>query len=519
MPPNTADTKALQILLTTTLTQLASSAVFLSPSSQTTTALTTSPIANPPNPLHVLRDAALLVKAHTTKLSLLAITAPFTPSAISKVLRQLAAESLPAMLSAVHICRQEHAVWGTMMATEAQSRVRRVYKEMETLLQEILALSQGQGHSSKTRNSLSSTAVVWETCDALVALSMLGISGLAVQKAEQYRDTVQDAIEELREWAAGEDQETEGHDALLDDNDEGVEGDRDSLMEEIFHAANSLPADRVELKELVEEAGRRLKRVVLLYTAVVKRRLKTFEEGDATVGRLDEAVEGLRRIPHLVDELAACFYDLDEEKARAALDKSVKEAVAVATVMREDWSGGSDEFSAWSMKWKDANQLPDPRPRPHILIPKAPIDEPTPHSANAANPARPSTAPQPYTVFNPAPDEAVCCTAVAVILPLSLELILAPVALAADPVALPAAVDSVAVAVEDPAPALPTLAQAPNPTAAAVYVLPAALNALEHTWFESWITASKSVLVQVEWQRQGMAAAWIAVWPVVHWQR
>ncbi|KAK1021202.1 hypothetical protein LTS16_026672 [Friedmanniomyces endolithicus] len=502
MPPNTADTKALQILITTTLTQLASSAVFLSPSSQSTTALTTTPVANPPNPLHVLRDAALLVKAHTTKLSLLAITAPFTPSAISKVLRQLAAESLPAMLSAVHICRQEHAVWGTMMATEAQSRVRRVYKEMETLLQEILALSQGQGHSSKTRNSLSSTAVVWETCDALVALSMLGISGLAVQKAEQYRDTVQDAIEELREWAAGEDQETEGHDALLDDNDEGVEGDRDSLMEEIFHAANSLPADRVELEELVEEAGRRLKRVVLLYTAVVKRRLKTFEEGDATVGRLDEAVEGLRRIPHLVDELAACFYDLDEEKARAALDKSVREALAVATVMREDWSGGSDEFTAWSMKWKDArrqiprrtvpkgipnlqNQLPDLRPRPHILIPKAPFNEPTPQSANAANPAKPSTAPQPYTFCNPAPEDAVCCTGVAVVLPAPLELTLAPVALAADPVALPAAVDSVAVAVEDPVPALPTLAQAPNPTAAAVYVLPAALSALEHTEFES----------------------------------
>ncbi|KAK0249560.1 hypothetical protein LTS09_015252 [Friedmanniomyces endolithicus] len=464
MPPNTADTKALQILITTTLTQLASSAVFLSPSSQSTTALTTTPVANPPNPLHVLRDAALLVKAHTTKLSLLAITAPFTPSAISKVLRQVAAESLPAMLSAVHICRQEHAVWGTMMATEAQSRVRRVYKEMETLLQEILALSQGQGHSSKTRNSLSSTAVV---------------------KRSSIATLVQDAIEELREWAAGEDQETEGHDALLDDNDEGVEGDRDSLMEEIFHAANSLPADRVELKELVEEAGRRLKRVVLLYTAVVKRRLKTFEEGDATVGRLDEAVEGLRRIPHLVDELAACFYDLDEEKARAALDKSVREALAVATVMREDWSGGSDEFTAWSMKWKDANQLPDPRPRPHILIPKAPFNEPTPQSANAANPAKPSTAPQPYTFCNPAPEDAVCCTGVAVVLPAPLELTLAPVALAADPVALPAAVDSVAVAVEDPVPALPTLAQAPNPTAAAVYVLPAALSALEHTEFES----------------------------------
>jgi len=106
---------------------------------------------------------------------------------------------------------------------------------------------------------------------------------------------------------------------------------------------------------------------------------------------------------------------------------------------------------------------------------------------------------------------------------LPLELILAlPVAPAAEPVALAVAADpvAVAVAVPDPVPALlPTLAQAPSPTGAAVYVLPAALNALEHTAFESWITASKSELVQVEWQRQGMAAAWMADWPVVHWQR
>ncbi|TKA65358.1 hypothetical protein B0A55_10969 [Friedmanniomyces simplex] len=226
------------------------------------------------------------------------------------------------------------------MALEAQSRVRRVYKEFATLLHEILALShgQGQGNNSKTHtSSLSSTALVWETCDALIALATLGISGLAVQKAEEYRETVRDAIEELRQWAAGEDQETEGHDVLLDEGDEGVEGDRSSLVEEMFHAANSLPGDRVELRGLVEEAGGRLKRVVLLYTAVVKRRLRTFE----TRGGNGEA-------------LAGCFYDLDEERARAALGKCVEEAVGVATVMRDDWSGKNDEFTAWSVKWRDA---------------------------------------------------------------------------------------------------------------------------------------------------------------------
>lgn len=354
MAPSAADTKALDELIQTILARLAEFAAFLNPASPSPL---TERIKDPPSPLHVLRDSATLIKAHTTKISLLAINKPFTPSAIGKVLGQLAAECLPAMMSAVQICEQERARWGSLMVKEAQARVRRVFREMEALLEEVRAVSRGNGNS---RNSLSSTGVVWESCDAVIELDKIGIAGLAVQKAEQYRDTIKDAIEELREWTEGEDLDTEGQDELLDENDEGVDGDRDSV-EDIFNAANSMPSDRPELKKLVEEAEGKLKKVVLLYSALIKRRLKTFKEVDndggcqqSNIQRLDNTLESLRRIPHQIDELAGCFYDLDEDRAKAALAKCVQEALSAGSVVEQSWERKDDEFTAWSLKWKDA---------------------------------------------------------------------------------------------------------------------------------------------------------------------
>ncbi|KAK5135242.1 hypothetical protein LTR08_005492 [Meristemomyces frigidus] len=354
-PPPPDPTPALLALLATTLTALAHSTALLAPTATLPTPAT--PLAAPPNPLHVLRDAAALTKAHTTKISLLAITAPFTPSALRKVVAELAATCLPAMLSAVHICAQQHTTWGELMQSEVQARVRRVLRELQLLLEEVRALASGQAHGARGgRDSLSSAGVVWEACDALVELAALGVAGLAVQKAEEWRATLRDAIEELREWAEGEDMETEGHDELLDEGDEGVEGDREGLLEEIFNAANSLPKERVELKVLVGVAEGKLKRVVLLYNALIKRRLRTFAGGEGSVERLDKTMGCLRRIPHLVDELASCFYDLDEAQAEAMLERCTSEAKRAALVMELGWSAEKreDEFTAWSHKWLDA---------------------------------------------------------------------------------------------------------------------------------------------------------------------
>jgi hypothetical protein len=360
MAPAGDQEKALDDLITSTLALIARFEASLTAKDTTTT---TAKVADAPNPLHIMDDAARLLKAHVTKVSLLAINKPFTPSAVTSVLRELAGTCLPAMMSAVQICMQDKSTWTAFMAKEASLRVRRVFKEMDCLLQEVRNIARGDGEAlGGKRDSLGSTGVVWEACDALIELKKLGVAGLAVQKAEQWRDTIKDAITELQEWTEGEDTDTEGNrDALLDSDDEGVDGDADSF-DDIFNAANSMPADRPELKELVEESIEKLKKVGILYNALIKRRLKTFElvtmdaaaKYKTSAEQLDAIVATLRTIPHLVDELASSFYDLDEAQAKEVLAKCVSKALDTAATAELSYDGQEDEFSAWSLKWRDA---------------------------------------------------------------------------------------------------------------------------------------------------------------------
>lgn len=215
------------------------------------------------------------------------------------------------------------------------------------------------------RDSLSATGVVWESCDSLAELKILGVSGLAVQKAEEWRETVRDAAEELQEWADGGDLESEGQDALFDSGDEGVEGDENDSLNGIFNAANSLPADRGELRELVGRAVEKLKKVEILYKALVKRRLKPYKgvaaaavvgegENKSSAEYLDEILDGLKALPDSVDDMVSTFYDLEEEAAKAALDECLEKARGIAVLARLNYDGEEDEFSTWSKKWIEA---------------------------------------------------------------------------------------------------------------------------------------------------------------------
>ena len=353
------DLRALNDLISSTLTLLGQFTTALKPTGSPTNANTTERIENPPSPLRVLSDSAKLVKAHTTKLSLLAINKPFTPSAIHKVLKELSGTCLPAMMSAVQICEQEKAIWSGVLSKEVQARVRRVFKEMEMLLGEVRSIA--AGNDGVGRDSLSSTGIVWESCDALIELEQLRLPGLVSQKAEQYRETIKDAIQELQEWTEGDDLDSEGRiDGLLDSDDEGVDGDKDSI-EDIFNAANSMPKDRPDLKALVEEADGKLKKIVLLYQALGKRRIRIFnhpldanEENEGNISRLDVLMVHLRKIPHQVDEFASNLYDLDEPTARATLKRSVDEAKAACKEMELDWSRQEDAFTEWLKKWNAA---------------------------------------------------------------------------------------------------------------------------------------------------------------------
>lgn len=360
MAPATDDgRRALDAALQSTLTQLAQFTAYLS--------IVDAPIAedavtieNSPNPLRILSDSAKLLKAHTTKISLLAINTPFTPSAVSKIVEEVSATCVPAMMSAAQLCDQQKTQWGSTMRKEVGARTRRAFKEMEVLLREILSISQGNA-SSPRRDSLSSTGVLWESCDALIELEVLGIGGLALQKARQYRETIKDAISEFRDWVEGHDLDTEGRiDGLLDSDDEGVAGDKDSI-DDIFNAANSLPADRPDLKAFADEMDSKLKKIVILYNALEKRRLGTFNldklesvPAESSIARLDSLISCLRRIPHQVDEMASYLYDLDEPGARGMLEICLAEARGASETMAMDWEGKEDAFTTWLDKWKGA---------------------------------------------------------------------------------------------------------------------------------------------------------------------
>nr|POE78612.1 uncharacterized protein c22e12.18 [Quercus suber] len=359
MAPSQAEATALIDLLNSTLALLTQFTTSLHPTTTTTTTSSSETINPTPastsdasDPLLVLRDASALLKAHTTKLSLLAINKPFTPSAIRKVLVEATSSCVPALVSGAQLCAAPERGYGRLMARESAARVRRVLAELGVLVREVREVAEHSG-GVRRRESLAATGVVWASCEAVAELAGLGVGGLAAQKATQDRETVRDAIAELREWVDGEDEELEGGDALLDESDEGVEGDRDGV-EALFHAANSMPAERPALRALVERAEAQLKKVVLLYTAVLKRRCKTFTGVGGGVERLDACVESLRRVPHQVDELASVFYDLDEEQAAQMLATCVAEAKRAGTAVLLNWDGREDEYTAWYRKWEDA---------------------------------------------------------------------------------------------------------------------------------------------------------------------
>ncbi|KAF4553697.1 Hypothetical protein D9617_6g094290 [Elsinoe fawcettii] len=341
MAPSTAkpDMQTLRDLTSASLTLL--NHYLLTLSSAPTTTPTTP---HPPNPLQVLRDASLLLKSHTTKLSLLLLNAPFTPSAVTSVLREITSSCLPALMSAVELTSPD--VWGRLLRAEVVSRVTRVIKEMKFCLEEVGAVvAQSEGRERREgnkRDTLSSTGVVWEACDAVVELEAMDVGGVALKKAREYQALVKDAIEELREW--GEKDEEDDDD---DDGEAGEEGD-------IF-GAESLPSDRVELAELLAQGLGKVRKVEILYTAVIKRRIRTFTKEMARIKPhvlvMDELIDHLKQLPDLVDELASGFYDLNEEAVKEQIKAIVDEAKATIKLVRKSWDDREDEFTAWSEKW------------------------------------------------------------------------------------------------------------------------------------------------------------------------
>lgn len=333
------------------------------------------------NVLDLAHDAASLIRAHSTKLSLLIINKPFTATAVSKVLRELASGPLPGLATAVELCDPE--VYTMVMRLELQWRVKRVFAELAVLIREIpldgqiLSVDQKNGTGSTVgKGSLASTGVVWETCDSVIALKSMGIAGLVIHKAEQYRDTLKDALEELKEWGEEEDDEDEDEDEDADENDEDAESSSEEAKENdipnaaqdaidtLFASQRHIPRDDPDkVRDRLDSALKRLKLITLMFQAVAKRRFKTLptlphpalpaelaakSNADPGIIRcLDAVMKVMKKIPDVADEMANAFYELDNKEIDRRMDECFFTGFATAELLVKNWEGEKDDFSTW----------------------------------------------------------------------------------------------------------------------------------------------------------------------------
>jgi hypothetical protein len=319
------------------------------------------------NAINLAHDAATLIKAHSTKLSLLIINAPFTPTAIMTVLREVSSGPLPALASSVELC--DPRIYSKVMRSELQWRVEKVLTEIRSLIGDIpldgKVLSNDRKNGTGAgmgKGSLAATGVVWGACDEVMELRKLGIGGLMVRKVEQYRDTVKDALEELQEWGeetSEEEEEDELHEEAVNEN--GSYNPAQDAIDEMFQDQRHIPADDVhKIRERLECALRRLKLINLLYQAIIKRRLKTLpaihHTSDSThiTASLDQLMPLISRIPDIIDDLASAFYSLDDPGINTRMAECFSTASAAAEMLCMSWEGKSDEFSVWAEKFVKA---------------------------------------------------------------------------------------------------------------------------------------------------------------------
>jgi hypothetical protein len=350
----------------------------LSPS-QTPTPAPPAPISSStpePNALDVVKTCTTLLKSHTTTLSLLLLTPPLTPSALIKKIGDVSSgvlSNLVAAASTTPTTGQKDDLGG-VMRVELRAQVRRLIGTWGDVLALVLQLAERRVGSTgkddgptegERQDVLAATGVVWEACDTLLKICQDGVVGLVVKKAEQFKSVLKDAIEELQEW--GEDIEEDED----EDKAEGSDGEDDGFADEdeIFGAANKLGKGDKELTVLLDTSVKKLKKISMLYQALSKRRLKTFPKSSTPVEttngesaeppadpmpKLDQLMVLLKTIPETVDDLASAFYDLDEEEAKETLDKVCGEAKSAIALVKQNWTGTDDEFTAWSGKWIEA---------------------------------------------------------------------------------------------------------------------------------------------------------------------
>ena len=328
-----------------------------------------SPSESSPVPLDAFalaHDSATLIKAHSAKISLFIINEPFTPTAISKVLRDLVSGPIPALSSAVQSCDARR--YTQLVRRHLALACYTVMKELRELIQRIpqdgRVLAGEAKHGSADigrKGSIIATGTLWSACDAVVGFATTGIQKHLVQKAQALNDDLKDVMDELKDWGdevPSDAEEDEGLPKAMAEPSDSPSSSAQDMLDQFMSSHKTIPAeDPDRIRERLETCLGRLRLTTLLYQAIIKRRLKSLpplptSEPSGLPQRLDELFTILRQIPDRYCDLAAAFYDLNAGEIDVVMDQCVFDACAASDLVLKPFEGKPDAFTTWAEKFQ-----------------------------------------------------------------------------------------------------------------------------------------------------------------------
>ncbi|MCJ1466254.1 hypothetical protein MMC07_004873 [Pseudocyphellaria aurata] len=312
-------------------------------------------IKDPPNPLALLSDASKILKAQTTKLSLLVLNKPYTPSAISFVLNDLSGGCLPGLLSAFELCPSSQ--YTRILHQHIQSSLS---KMMMGLLSLVASIPRNEhGIENVRQDVLASTGVVWADCDKMVLLASTGLVELVRQRVEEWHCLLKDAIKELEEWDPDEEEmnsDTDSHSSTIPIS-KSTPVSNQSQLASSFEDLSLSPILVLRKRTLAI-----LRTIRVLYPALQKRRVLTFPNIDkqgtpenlptsSQINGLDSLVSCTQQWTEAADEIAGSLYEGDEQQVEMKLSTLCEATDGCVKKHKQDWNGKEDEFAAWADKW------------------------------------------------------------------------------------------------------------------------------------------------------------------------
>jgi hypothetical protein len=329
---------------------------------------TTSPPTDTPDALQAAHDAAALIKAHSTKISLLIINEPFTPPAVIKVVTELIGLPVPAITNAAQTCDSRQ--YTSIIRRALASRTSKILKQLGELLKLIpldgkaLVVDKKENGQAPT---LAVTGVLWSHCDEMVKFANLRGGKFFIRQVRDLRETLNDNYEELKEWSEEEPDEDDDEE---EDDPSGVGEITNDLssthvsaqaaLDELMAAPRPIPtADTARIRPRLDACLKRVKLTTHLFTSIVKRRLETLPafpiSNSEITSRLDEMLPLLRAIPDRYEDLTAAFYEQAPERIDALMDQTYLDAFTATELLLRPWreeDGKSDAFTEWGLKFQ-----------------------------------------------------------------------------------------------------------------------------------------------------------------------